>query len=180
MHARIGDPHGMTASLPTLRDIAPADHPRLLELNAASVEKLSPLDGPALEALLATSALARAAVLDGHVASFVIALREARAYGSDNYRWFDARYPRFLYVDRVVVDAACRGRGVARALYEDVFARARAEGVDMVACEYDLEPANPASARFHAAQGFNEVGTQVLGTGKRVSMQVAPVPHGRG
>jgi predicted GNAT superfamily acetyltransferase len=73
----------------------------------------------------------------------------------------------------VVVDATYRGAGVGRALYAAVFDRARRDGVAHVACEYDIEPPNPASARFHAAHGFREVGTQVLGAGKRVSLQMA-------
>lgn len=156
-----------------LRDIEPRDHAGVLALNTVNVAMLSPLDEQALAHLLAEADVARVALIDEHIAGFVIALREGRAYASPNYRWFDARYPRFLYVDRVVVDRGHRGRGVAQALYADVFAQARAAGVGIVACEYDIEPANPASARFHAAQGFREVGTQRLGAGKVVSLQVA-------
>lgn len=158
-----------------LRDASAADAPALLRLNAASVERLSPLDAPALERLLAQCALARVATAGGDVVGMVLALREGADYGSPNYRWFAAREAAFLYVDRVVVDAAHRGRGIARRLYADVFARARAAGVPRLACEYDLDPPNPASARFHAAQGFVEVGRQVLTGGKAVSLQCAPV-----
>lgn len=148
----------------------------VLALNAAFVDMLSPLDAASLARLLDEADLARIAVADSVPAGFVIALREGRAYSSPNYRWFAARYPRFLYVDRVVADAAFRGRGVARALYANVFAQARRDGVPHVACEYDVEPPNPASARFHAAQGFREVGRQALARGKQVSMQLADVP----
>lgn len=167
--------HASRMTPPALRDLAPADHPRVLALNAASVEKLSPLDPESLAALLADAAVARIAVRNDEIAGFLIALREGRGYGSPNYRWFGSRYPRFLYVDRIVVDAAHRGHGIAQALYAEVFARARHERVDHVACEYDLEPANPASARFHAAQGFREVGRQALAAGKVVSLQIADV-----
>lgn len=158
-----------------VRDLAPTDHGRVLALNAADVEKLSPLEPASLASLLSQAALARVAILDDGIAGFVIALREGADYRSENYRWFAARYPKFLYVDRVVVSATHRGHGVARALYADVFAHARHAGIAIVACEYDVEPANPASARFHASQGFREVGTQGLAAGKRVSLQVADV-----
>ena len=163
----------MTAPPLSVRDLRAEDHARLLALNAASVEKLSPLDPPGLAALLQEADLALAAVVDGVVAGFVIALREGARYASPNYRWFAGRYPRFLYVDRVVVGASMRGAGVGRALYAAVFERAREAGLAHVACEYDIEPPNPESARFHAARGFREVGTQALAGGKRVSLQVA-------
>lgn len=161
-----------------LRDATPDDAPTLLALNAASVEVLSPLDAPCLAALQAEAALCRVIELDGSVRAFVLAFREGAAYDSENYRWFDARYPRFLYVDRIVVDAACRGAGLAQRLYADVFGHARRDGVPVVTCEFDVDPPNPASERFHRRQGFREVGTQRLARGKRVSLQAADVSVG--
>lgn len=158
-----------------LRDAAATDVATFLRLNAASVERLSPLDASSLGRLLAQCALARVATVGDDVVGMVLALREGADYASPNYRWFAAREAAFLYVDRVVVHAAHRGRGVARRLYADVFAHARAAGLPRVACEFDLDPPNPASARFHAAQGFVEVGRQVLPGGKAVSLQCAPV-----
>lgn len=159
----------------TIRDALPSDETEMLRLNAESVAMLSPLDGAAVRALLADCDLARVVEADDGIAAFVIALREGRAYASANYRWFEARHAAFLYVDRVVVDARHRGRGLAARLYADVFARAAALRVPHVACEYDIEPPNPASAAFHAAQGFREVGRQRLAGGKQVSMQMAHV-----
>lgn len=166
----------MTA-IPTtsLREFQPGDAARILELNAASVDKLSPLDAAALAALQAQAALARVATCDGDPCGFLIALREGTDYASPNYRWFAERYDAFLYIDRVVVDAACRGRGIARRLYADAFAHARAHGLELLACEYDVEPPNPASGALHAALGFHEAGRQRLAVGKVVSLQVAPV-----
>ena len=159
-----------------LRDATAADHPALLALNAASVEVLSPLDGPRLRALLAEAALCRVVEDAGRILAFVLAFRERACYDSPNYRWFDARYARFLYVDRVVVDARHRGAGLGRRLYADVFECARRQGVPRVTCEFDVAPPNPASQRFHARQGFNEVGRRTLADGKSVSLQTAGVP----
>lgn len=173
---------GMNAHLPPAviaRDFDAADHGGILRLNAASVEKLSPLDAPALDALLRLCDVARVAVQDGRVCAFALALREGRAYASPNYRWFVERYACLLYVDRIVVDAGHRGRGIAARLYADVFARAAARSVPWVACEYDIKPPNPASERFHATQGFREVGRQRLAGGKEVSMQLAGVASRR-
>ena len=160
-----------------LRDFRPDDAADVLALNADSVAVLSPLDAAALQALAAQAASFRVVEAGGRVAAFLLALREGAGYASPNYRWFAQRYARFLYVDRVVVAAAHRGAGLGAILYADLFARARAQGVPWLACEYDVAPPNPASAAFHARFGFAEVGRQrVAGGKKEVSLQVAPVP----
>ncbi|WP_323844981.1 GNAT family N-acetyltransferase [Microbulbifer magnicolonia] len=160
-----------------LRTATGADLVRILELNDAEVQNTSPLDRPQLEQLLDMASYSRVATVEDtageKVAAFIIALREGRPYTSDNYRWFAARYPRFLYIDRIVVDADCAGRGIGRALYRDLFRCARDQGVHIVACEYNLEPPNPASAAFHNRLGFREQGRQrVAGGAKLVSLQV--------
>ena len=163
----------MTPERHRLRDATPADFPAVLALNEASVAVLSPLDAPRLARLHAEAACHRVGEADGRVVAFLLALREGAAYDSVNYRWFAARYPRFLYVDRVVVAAAARGQGLADRLYDDLEALARAQGVDLLACEIDVRPPNPASARFHARRGFREVGRQAVQDGKKeVSLQV--------
>jgi predicted GNAT superfamily acetyltransferase len=163
----------MTPERFLLRDATPADFPAILALNQASVAVLSPLDAPRLANLHAEAACHRVAVADGAVVAFLLAFREGASYDSVNYRWFAARYPRFLYVDRVVVDAAARGRGLADRLYDDLLAAARRQEVGLVTCEIDVVPPNPASTRFHARRGFREVGRQAVQDGKKeVSLQV--------
>jgi predicted GNAT superfamily acetyltransferase len=56
-----------------------------------------------------------------------------------------------------------------------VFEFAATHSVGLVTCEYDVEPPNPASERFHARFGFREVGRQRLDGGKLVSLQAAQV-----
>jgi len=159
-----------------LRDAAPADFPRVLALNEESVRYLSPLDAARLARLHAASAYHRVIEDDGRVVAFLLALREGADYDSVNYRWFAARHARFLYIDRVVVDAACQGRGLGPRLYDDLFAFARATAAARVTCEFDVDPPNEASRRFHARYGFAEVGTQaVAGGSKSVSLQAVDV-----
>lgn len=141
-------------------------------LNAESVHFLSPLDAPRLRHLHAQAAYHRVLEIDGRVGAFLLALREGADYDSPNYRWLAQRYGEFLYIDRVVVATLQRGQGLGALLYEDLFAFARASGVAQVTCEFDLDPPNPGSARFHARFGFREVGTQWLAAGKKqVSLQ---------
>jgi uncharacterized protein len=108
----------------------------------------------------------------GQAAAFLLALREGSLYDSPNYRWFAQRYPTFLYIDRIVVARELRGSEVGRLLYNDLLAFAAQSGVCLITCEYDVEPLNAASQRFHDSFGFREVGTQAVGAaGKRVSLQ---------
>lgn len=122
------------------------------------------------------AALHRVVEDEGFVTAFLLALREGAAYDSVNYRWFAERYPRFLYVDRVVVSKQRKSRGAGALLYRELFSFAVDQGLPLVACEVDLEPPNPDSLRFHARFGFTEVGQQlVAGGAKRVSLQTVAV-----
>ncbi len=156
-----------------IRPATTADFDAILALNEESVAALSPLTPERLAALDACAALHLVVEDDARVIAFLLALREGATYDSPNYRWFALRYERFLYVDRVVVASAARGRGAGALLYRDVFEFAATHAVDLVTCEYDVEPPNPASERFHARFGFREVGRQQLDGGKLVSLQAA-------
>lgn len=158
------------------RAASPKDFETVLALNRESEHFLSPLSIDRLERLHTQADLHRVLEEDGAVVAFVLTLREGASYDSINYRWFAGRYERFLYVDRVVVASARHGRGLGRVLYELVYARARETDVPWVTCEFDLEPPNPGSERFHRNLGFVEVGRHTVAGGKkRVSLQAAPV-----
>ncbi len=131
----------------------------VLALNAAHVAETSHLDEAALRALRDQAFLAAAVTGPEGLSAFLIALDQDAAYASPNFRWFRERYPRFVYVDRIVTAPAARGRGLARALYRTLFARAAAAGHDRIACEVNRLPPNPGSDAFHAALGFAEVGS---------------------
>jgi predicted GNAT superfamily acetyltransferase len=157
-----------------LRDATEADFPAIVRLNAAEEQQTSPMDLARLRELAALSAYHKVATVGGEVAAFLIAMRDGAPYGNDNFGWFAARLPAFLYVDRIVVDARFAGRGIGRRLYEDLFAFARGAGSGTITCEYNLVPPNPASKAFHDRFGFAELGTQwVAGGTKQVSLQAA-------
>jgi hypothetical protein len=153
---------------PAITDLHNAPEPLLaavLSLNNAHAAETSELDAPRLRAMLDAAFLALATTDGG---AFLIAFDEAAAYGSPNFLWFRDRMHGFVYVDRIVVSAAARGRGVARALYAEVFAAAAASGRASVVCEVNVMPPNPASDAFHAALGFTETGRGSPSPGKTV------------
>jgi len=161
-----------------IRPAGVADFDVILALNEESVAALSPLTFGRLSALHAQAARHCVVEDDGAVVAFVLALRESADYDSPNFQWFVARYDRFLYVDRIVVSGNAQARGAGTQLYRDLFEFAAASSVELITCEYDLDPPNPRSQRFHARFGFAEVGRQRLaGNGKHVSLQAARVPQ---
>jgi predicted GNAT superfamily acetyltransferase len=87
---------------------------------------------------------------------------------NENFQFFQQRFERFVYIDRVITASYARRRGLARKLYEDLFARARAADHSTVGCEVNLDPPNAGSDAFHASLGFEEVGRNRLENGKTV------------
>ena len=146
----------------------------ILELNQESVHFLSALSAQGLADLHSQAAYHKVAIEQARVAGFLIALQAGAAYASVNYQWFDARFRNFLYIDRVVIASQFQGRGIGRLLYDDLFMFAKAKRFEQVTCEFDVEPPNPVSAKFHEAFGFRELGSHWAGDGKKkVSLQAA-------
>lgn len=158
-----------------IRPARESDSDFILRVNEENVQMLAPMDAETLAAFSASAELFLIAEAEGRPAAFLIALREgAREYGSENYRWFCRHFPKFLYVDRIVIDEGCRRLGIGRKLYDAVFAHAAATGVGTVTAEIDTIPYNAVSLAFHKALGFREIGTQYVRDGAvRVSLQAA-------
>ena len=140
------------------------DLPALLALNNDHAAELSLLELAGLERLIANAAVA---LQSADATAFVVAFDEVAHYDSPNFLWFQARFDRFLYVDRVVVAKAARGRGLARALYESVFAEADSRKSRRIVCEINLNPPNPDSVRFHEALNFRQLGSARLDGGAK-------------
>jgi uncharacterized protein len=145
-------------------DLAGESGAALLALNNAHAVELSWLEPERLAHLVAEAFVARRV---GVADALLLTFDQAADYDSPNFLWFRERYPDFVYVDRIVVADAARGRGLARRLYDDLFAAARAAGQERIVCEVNSDPPNPASDAFHAALGFVPVGTARIHGGKK-------------
>ena len=137
----------------------------MLGLNNVHAAETSRLDAGRLDRMLEA---AFAVDTVGRLDAFLIAFDQDAAYDSPNFAWLRARHSRFVYVDRIVTAAACRGRGHAAGLYKALFDHARAAGHDQVLCEVNVDPPNPGSDGFHDRMGFGEVGRAALPGGKVV------------
>ena len=145
----------------------------LLALNNAHAQELSWLEAERLEYLISEAFLARR--ID-RLDAFLFAFDQNARYDSPNFTWFRARYPRFVYIDRIVVAPSARGRGCARRLYSDLFEHTIRAGHDRVVCEVNKVPPNAASDAFHAALGFVEVGTASVHGGSRTVRYLSHTP----
>jgi predicted GNAT superfamily acetyltransferase len=142
-----------------LRPITGDDYAAVLAWNEAHVELLSPLTEDRLSTLLAVGDQGSVIVHEDRDVGFVLTFAAGSAYDSANYRWFSERHPRFLYLDRVVIDASVRRAGVASRVYDEL--EARAAGLGPVMClEVNLVPPNEPSLAFHHRRGYVEVGQE--------------------
>lgn len=111
---------------------------------------------------------ARVALASPDAEAFLIAFDQDGDYDSPNFLWFRERFTRFLYIDRVVVDAAAQGQGWGRRLYGRLMETAKALGHDRIVAEINLDPPNPGSLAFHERLGFAAVGERALSSDKVV------------
>ncbi len=147
----------------------------MLALNQAHVTETSSLDLAGLSALI-DKAFYLGTCEAGGAQAFLLAVDQDADYASPNYQWFCARYPRFVYIDRVIVAPAQRQQGWGRRFYSALFEAAAAAGHTVIACEVNAEPPNPASAPFHRALGFAEAGSaELAGRGKTVTYLVREI-----
>ena len=154
----------MSATPAPISRVSAEDEAAILALNNEHAAELSWLEPERLSFLLREAFYARRI---GDLEAFIMTFDQDANSDSPNFVWFRERYPRFVYVDRVVVAAQARGRGHARRLYQDLFEHAGRAGHTLVTCEVNTDPPNPASDAFHAALGFAEVGDAVIHGGKK-------------
>jgi hypothetical protein len=172
----------MSASTPsnlTAVEVAPGTSlgAAVLALNNAHAKELSWLEPARLQHLVAHAFLARRI---GALDAFLLAFDQDAPYDNPNFLWFRERFPRFVYVDRIVVATHARGRGLARVLYRDLFEQVAEAGQQRVVCEVNTRPPNPASDAFHAALGFAEVGhASIHGGAKDVRYLVCDLRDGK-
>ncbi len=159
-----------------IRDVREHDLDAVLALNNTAGRSILVLDADRLYYFYQHADYFRVAEIDGHLAGFLIALREGGHYESLNYRWFSGHYPQFLYIDRIVIANAYRRHGLGRIFYSDVQSYAEVR-VPLLTCEVFLEPRNDVVVLFHGTYGFQEVDQQRMGeNGPQVSLLAKDLP----
>lgn len=159
-----------SSSTLALRDVRAADLAAVLALNNTAGASILPMDATQLDHFFRHADYFRVAEVDGHLAGFLIALRDSTPHASSNFQWFRKHCEQFVYVDRVVVGDLHRGHGLGRLFYADVQSYAEVRSPNL-ACEVFLEPRDDIAVLFHGTFGFHEAGQQVMPeSGRRVSL----------
>lgn len=148
----------------------------LFALNNAHARELSELTAAEFQRFAAIALFAKGFA---DPPGFLMAFDQDAAITGPNFLWFKARMPRFIYVDRVVIDPKGRGQGLARKLYETLIAEARRARHALITCEINSDPPNPASDAFHTSLGFKPVGSAHLAdrgkTVRYMQLEIGPV-----
>ena len=138
---------------------------KLLQLNNQYAEELSFKTAQEFSALLAVASFVRA---EAQGLALLVAMHDKASYDNANFAWFKNRYDSFMYIDRVVVSEAARGKGLARLLYAALENEARLTGRQRLVCEVNATPANAASDAFHTVLGFVPVGERQVDGAKKI------------
>ena len=133
-----------------IREASKADFQFIVELNEKEVVWTSAMDLSSLEELNKVASYHKVAECNGKVVGFLLAVGSEKRFINENFAWFANVYPTFIYIDRIVVDESSKGMGIGRILYENLFGFARARGVPVIGCEFNLRPVNKASKLFHS------------------------------
>ncbi len=140
-----------------IRDVQPADLDAVVAVNSANEPEVGPLDEDRLALFLQGAERFQLVEVDGDVVGVFVGLVEAMDYRSPNYRWFCDRHDRFAYVDRIALQPAARGLGIAASIYDDFRTWAGGSGRRVLCAEVNTVPENPRSMAFHRRRGFTIV-----------------------
>jgi uncharacterized protein len=156
-----------------IREATAADHAAILAVNGQSVPGVSAFDAAKLETHWRRRPIRCSwSVGEDGVAGYLIAFTPDAEYQGACFRWFQENRPGSLYIDQVAIGASARRTGAGSALYDAAERAALERGLDLLTCEVNLDPPNPESMAFHAARGFQQVGTLAVPDGRRVSLQL--------
>ena len=153
-----------------IRTVASSDLDAVLALNQAALEGVGTLDADRLQWIVGLADQALVADVGGEIGGFVITIAPGTTYDSPNFRWFEERFDRHCYLDRIVVAPGHRRSGIASILYD------RIERTLPVTLEVYAEPPNEVSLAFHAARGYQEIGRLPQDNGKVAAMFVKAGP----
>lgn len=151
---------------PELRDVLDADLDAVYDINELAVPHVNSVSRSRFEGFTHEAIYFRVALLDDELAGFLVAFAPGAGYESLNYRWFEAHYDDFIYIDRIAVSEKARRRKIASTLYRDFFEFAH-KRTAMVTCEVNTRPANAESMAYHQSFGFEPVGTQETDGGNK-------------
>jgi len=156
----------------SIRALTARDSPQVLRINVSSRPGVAPLNDEELARLLALPNEHLVATEDNDsVLGYVLAFHwEAPYDGKEFLLLRSAISEPFIYIDQVAVAAGHTGRGLGRALYEELERIAGQRGIRVLCCEVNTKPSNPDSLTFHKKLGFDFLASLAVLDGREVEL----------
>lgn len=130
----------------------------LYSLNQENTPEVGSLnDAESFRKLLELSSTSLLIEYKNQVIGFMICFRENSVYGSENYKFFNDKKEKFIYIDRVVIKSGFRRMGFGTEIYKHID-EAASKNFLPICCEVNSMPRNEISINFHIKNGFSEVG----------------------
>ena len=115
-----------------VRNLVDSEAERIWAINEEGLPGTGKVSQQEIKALLEFSSLSIGAYLEDRLVGFVICLPPNTDYGSLNYAWFNQRYDKFLYVDRIAVSIEFQNQKIGSILYEHVKKQAEEMSNDLI------------------------------------------------
>ena len=131
---------------------------QLYSLNQDNVPNLGTLSSEAeLAKLIEMSHICMYVLSVDEIIGFAVCFRELSKYHSLNYKFFNERETKFMYVDRIAIKEGHANSGLGSNLYKKLY-KLSALKLLPICCEVNTLPVNQISLNFHYKNGFEAVG----------------------
>ncbi len=156
----------------TLRDAKHSDIDKIVQINKSAIPAVNYVSYDEFEWFLNRKLYFKIAEnSNGAISGFLLVLPSGLEYKSLNYKWFSGRYDNFAYIDRIVIMDEFKKNGIGKSLYLDL--EKNIGEYQLIACEFNIEPPNPISKKFHESLNYKNVGYQLTeNETKKVSLMI--------
>ena len=159
----------------TLRDAKHSDIDKIVQINKSAIPAVNYVSYNEFEWFLNRKLYFKIAENShGAISGFLLVLPSGLEYKSLNYKWFSGKYDKFAYIDRIVIMDEFKENGIGKSLYLDL--EKNISGHKLIACEFNIEPPNPISKKFHESLNYENVGYQFTeNETKKVSLMIKKI-----
>ena len=159
----------------TLRDAEHSDIDKIVRINESAIPAVNYVSYNEFEWFLSRKLYFKIAENShGAISGFLLVLPSGLEYKSLNYKWFSGRYDKFAYIDRIVIMDEFKKNGIGKSLYLDL--EKNISEYELIACEFNIEPPNPISKKFHESLNYENVGYQLTeNETKKVSLMIKKI-----
>jgi predicted GNAT superfamily acetyltransferase len=122
-----------------IRNVESSDIQELIRINDLAVPAVNSISSNKFEWFLENSLYFKLIESSSkEVKGFLLVLPEDLEYESLNYKWFNKRYKKFAYIDRIAILNKFKRKGFWKIFYSDLENTIKSN-YSMIACEYNLK-----------------------------------------